>query len=251
MTDSRTRGRVRVEPGLKRVRAYLGAELVVDTTTPLLVWENPYYPAYYLPAADVRAALVPTATTSHSPSRGDAIHYTVKAGGKEAVDGAWSYPDSPIEALRDHVRFEWDALDTWFEEDEEVYVHPRDPYKRVDILASSRHVRVEVDGVAVAETTRPRILFETSLPPRYYIPKTDVRLDLLEPTGHVTQCPYKGTASYYTLVIDGHRYDNLAWWYQHPTLESSKIAGHVAFYNEFVDLYVDERRIPRPTTPFS
>jgi uncharacterized protein (DUF427 family) len=147
-------GRVRVEQGAKRVRAYLGGQVVADTTRPRLVWEVPYYPAYYFPLADVRTdLLVATATVTHSPSRGDAQHFTVKAGGKEAVDAALRYPDSPITELRDLIRLDWDAMDGWFEEDEQVYTHPGDPYTRVDILATSRRVRVELDGVVLAESS--------------------------------------------------------------------------------------------------
>jgi uncharacterized protein (DUF427 family) len=147
-------GRVRVEQGAKRVRAYVGGELVADTSHPRLVWEVPYYPAYYFPVEDVRTdLLVPTATVAHSPSRGDAQHFTIKAGDKEAVDAALRYLDFPIEELRGLIRLDWDAMDGWFEEDEEVCTHPRDPYTRVDILASSRRVRVEVEGVVLAEST--------------------------------------------------------------------------------------------------
>ena len=230
---------MRVEPSNKRVRAFVGGEVVVDTTHPLLVWENPNYPAYYLPRADVSAALIPTGTTVHSPSRGDTVHYTVKAGGKELVDAAWQYPDSPLEELRDHVRFEWNALDAWFEEDEEVYVHPRSPYARVDILPSSRHLRVLIDGVVVAETHRPWLLFETGLPTRYYIPKVDVRMDLLEPTDSHTACPYKGTASYWSATVNGQRHDDVVWSYPTPLLESHRIAGLLAFYNDRVTIEVD------------
>jgi uncharacterized protein (DUF427 family) len=239
MTDTHARGRVRVEPGLKRVRAYVGGELVVDTTHPLLVWENPNYPAYYLPRADVVAALVPTATSTHSPSRGNTVHYTVKAGGKELVDAAWQYPESPLEEIRDHVRFDWQALDAWFEEDEEVYVHPRSPYARIDILPSSRHVRVLIDGVVVADSHRPWLLFETGLPVRYYLPKVDVRMDLLEPTDSHTACPYKGTASYWTAVVNDQRHDDVVWSYPQPLPESTRIGGLVAFYNDRVTLEVD------------
>jgi uncharacterized protein (DUF427 family) len=242
-----TRGRVRVEPGLKRVRAFLGGEVVVDTVHPLLVWENPHYPAYYLPVADVRTKLVKTATTSHSPSRGDATHYTVMAGGREAVDAAWRYERSPIEQLRDHVRFEWDALDAWFEEDEEVFVHVRSPYTRVDILPSSRHVRVLVDGEVIADSRRAWLLFETGLPVRYYIPKVDVRMELLEPTASLTRCPYKGEASYWSVTAGGTRHEDLAWSYPRPLPESTRIAGHVAFYNERVDVEVDGVLQERPT----
>jgi uncharacterized protein (DUF427 family) len=134
-----------VEQGAKRVPAYLGGEVVADTVHPRLVWEVPQYPAYYFPVEDVRMdLLVATSTVTHSPSRGDAQHFTVKAGGKNAEDAALRYPDSQIEALRDLIRLDWDAMDGWFEEDEEVYTHPRDPYTRVDILATSRRVRVEI-----------------------------------------------------------------------------------------------------------
>jgi uncharacterized protein (DUF427 family) len=151
------RGQVRVEASQKRVRTYLGGELVADTKRPMLVWEVPYYPAYYVPIEDVRGdVLVATATVTHSPSRGDAHHFTVKAGGSEAIDAASTYPDSPIEVLRSFVRIDWDAMDSWFEEDEEVFVHPRDPYSRVDALPSSRRVRVVIDGVTAAESTTRR-----------------------------------------------------------------------------------------------
>ena len=136
-TDARTtraRGRVRVERGTKRVRAYIGGELVADTTSPLLVWEKPYYPTYYFPLTDVRAELTADGAVSHSPSRGDGKSFTVRAGGKEAVGAAVRYEDSPFEELRDAVRLDWSAMDAWFEEDEQVYTHPRDPYTRIDIL---------------------------------------------------------------------------------------------------------------------
>lgn len=246
------RGNVRVESSQKRVRTYLGGELVADTARPMYVWEIPYYPAYYLPIEDVRAdLLVPTATISHSPSRGDAHHFTVKAGGTEAVDAAWTYPDSPIEALRSLVRFDWAAMDSWFEEDEEVFVHPRDPYRRVDSLPSSRRVRVEIDGVTVAESSHPTLLFETGLPVRYYLPKPDVHMDMLTPTETVTQCPYKGTARFWSVRIGDTNLDDIAWSYPTPLPESIKIAGMVAFYNEKVDIWVDGELETRPKTPFS
>ena len=157
------------------------------------------------------------------------------------------YADSPLEPIRGHVRFEWDAMQAWFEEDEEVFVHARNPYTRVEILSSSRHVRVEVDGVTVADSRSPRILFETGLPPRYYLPKTDVRLDLLRHTGTVTACPYKGTAEYWS--VNGQA--DLAWSYPAPLPESHKIAGLVSFYNERVDIYVDGVLQERPRTMFA
>jgi len=245
------RGRVKVEQGFKRVRAYLHGELVADTTAPLLVWEIPFYPAYYIPEADVRAELLPSGRTDHSPSRGDARYSHIQVGGAVTEDAAWRYLESPIEELRGAIRLDWEAMDAWFEEDEQIYVHPRSPYTRVDVLRSSRHVEVEVDGVKVADSVRPVLLFETGLPVRYYLPKTDVRLDLLTATETTSQCPYKGTAEYYTLTIDGTAHDDLVWWYRHPAHESAGIAGLVAFYNEKVDLIVDGERLERPRTHFS
>ncbi|MFE3451303.1 DUF427 domain-containing protein [Nonomuraea sp. NPDC059194] len=239
---------MKIEPTAKRVRVYFGGRQIADTTRALLVWEGPHYPTYYLPLADVdQAALQPTGATTRSPSRGEGVVHTVTAGGRQAADAALVYPESPIEELKDHVRFDWAAMDAWFEEDEEVYVHPRDPYSRVDILPSSRRVRIEIDGTTVAESTRTMILFETGLPPRYYLPKTDVRLDLLAPTDTSTQCPYKGTAEYWT--VSGQK--DLAWSYRTPLPESQRIAGLIAFYNEKIDIYVDDVLQDRPKTPFS
>jgi uncharacterized protein (DUF427 family) len=245
------RGQVRVEQSPKRVRAYLGGELVFDTIRPSLVWEIPYYPAYYIPADDVVAKLDVTDTVTHSPSRGDAQHFTVRTSRGEAVDAAWRYPDSPLEALRDLVRFDWPAMDSWFEEDEEVIVHPRSPYSRVDTLASSRHVRVLIDGVAVADSTRPVLLFETGLPTRYYVPQTDVRTELLTPTDKETQCPYKGTARYWSVRIGDNEHADAVWSYPTPLPESIKVAGLMSFYNERVDIEVDGVLLERPRTPFS
>jgi uncharacterized protein (DUF427 family) len=149
------------------------------------------------------------------------------------------------------VKFDFAAMDSWFEEDEEIYTHPRDPYTRVDILASSRHVRVEIDGVTVAETNNARLLFETGLPTRYYVPKTAVRQDLLAPSATRSHCPYKGTASYYSATIDGVTHDDIAWYYDTPLPESQKVAGLVAFYDEKVDTFVDGVRQPRPKTKFA
>ena len=244
--------RVHVEHSLKRVRAYLGGEVVADTAHPRLVWEVPYYPAYYFPVEDVQTELLaPTSTVTHSPSRGDAHHFTIKAGGKEVEDAALQYMDSPVEELRHLIRLDWDSMDGWFEEDEEVYTHPRDPYTRVDILATSRHVRVELDGLVLTDSTNARVLFETGLPPRWYIPKVDVRMDLLVPTDTATHCPYKGQAQYWAVRVGERPVEDLAWSYRTPLPESQKIAGLVAFYNERVDLFIDGKLQDRPVTEFS
>ena len=237
---TQARGRVRVEHGAKRIRAYLGGELVADTTEPLLVWEKPSYPAYYFPAVDVRTELLsPDDGIAHSPSRGDGHLFTVRAGGKEAAGAALRYEQSPFEELRDAIRLDWHAMDAWFEEDEEVFTHPRDPYTRVDIVPSSRHVRIEVDGVTIAETEKPTLLFETGLRTRIYVPKTHVRMDLLTPTESISYCPYKGEAEYWSLRVGDEVRPDVAWSYRTPLPESQKIAGLISFYPEKVDLYVD------------
>ncbi len=246
------RTRVRIENGKKRVRTYLGGELVADTTRPVLVWEKPYYPVYYFPADDVKMDLLTeTGETTRSPSRGDASRFTVATTRAKAVGAAYRHLDSPVEELRELIAFDWDAMGSWFGEDEEVYVHARDPFTRVDILQSSRHVEVVIDGVKVADSTTPRLLFETGLPTRYYLPKTDVRMDLLEPTELHTDCPYKGTASYYDVVIDGNRHENVVWWYPFVAEESQRVAGFVSFYNEKLDIYIDGELEQKPKTMFS
>jgi uncharacterized protein (DUF427 family) len=220
---------VRSEVSHKRVRVYAGGQLVADSRAPMLVWEIPYYPTYYLPIADVHARLEPAADDAY-----DVVTGTV------TVPGAARLMD-------DLVRLEFGAMDEWLEEDEPIYVHPRDPYKRVDILASSRQVEVGIDGQVVASSRQPRILFETGLPPRYYLPLSDVRMDLLQPSNKESSCPYKGTASYWHVG----EHENIVWIYRTPLAESQKIAGLACFYNEKVDLYVDGELLERPNTPFS
>jgi uncharacterized protein (DUF427 family) len=251
-TTHTTRGQVRTEPSAKRVRAYLGGEVVADTIHPVLVWEVPYYPAYYFPVGDVRTDLLELdGAVAHSPSRGDGQTYTVTAGGKRAPAAALRYTDSPIPELRDLIRLEWGAMDAWFEEDEEVFTHPRDPYTRIDILPSSRHVRIEIAGVTVAESSSPTLLFETGLPVRYYLPKTHVRLDLLTHTDSETHCPYKGQAEYWSVRTGDTVHEDIAWSYPTPLPESLGVAGHIAFYDEKVDVFVDGVRQERPHTKFS
>ena len=244
-----------VEPTPRRVRTVFGGLTVADSRRTLLVWAGDIrLPVYYFPLPDVRADLLSESDRRIAhPDLGNARCWHLEVGGRSAADAAWSFDETEpgAEAVRGHLAFNWGEMDAWFEEDDEVFVHPRDPYHRVDVLNSSRHVRVELNGVTVAESRRPRLLFETGLPPRYYLPKADLRMDLLEPTQSHTACPYKGTASYWTVRHDGVEWPDIAWSYPSPIPECPKIEDLIAFYNEHVDLIVDGELQERPQTPWS
>lgn len=242
---------IRTERSSRRVRAMAGGRVVADTIRPLLVWEVPYFPTYYFPADDVAEdVLVENGTTVRTRLRTEANLYDLKVDGAVRRNAAYRHAEGTEAELHDHYALVWDAVDHWFEEDEEVYVHPRDPYTRVDVLPSSRHVRIEVDGETVADSRRPSMLFETGLPPRYYLPKTDVRFDLLSPSDTTSRCPYKGTARYWDLTVNGVTHPDILWGYDFPARESEKIAGLVCFYNEKVDVYLDGQLQERPRTKF-
>jgi uncharacterized protein (DUF427 family) len=247
--------RGRHEPSPRWVRVRFAGETVADSRRVMLLREPGHLPIYYFPRADVRAdCLVPTGHPAPCPEAPATVCWTVRVGDRTAAHAAWAHPDPPLHrrALRDHVAFEWAKMDAWFEEDDEVYVHARDPYKRVDVLRSSRHVRVVVAGAVVAETRRPWLLFETGLPTRYYLPKADVRMEWLVPTATETRCPYKGLAGYYSVEVGGTVIRDIAWYYRHPIPECSKIENLVCFYNERVDaLYVDGVLQPKPRTRWS
>ncbi len=245
---------IRVEPWPRRVRAVLGNVAVADSTRVLLLLEKEHLPVYYFPPEDVRTDLLePTDKHTHCPYKGDASYWSVTVGDRQAANAVWSYPDPLPERtdIKGYMAFYWNRVDSWWEEDDEVFVHPRDPYHRVDVLNSSRHVRIEIAGQTVADTQRPRLLFETNLPTRYYIPKADVRMDLLQPTDTVTSCPYKGQARYWSFQSGDKSLEDAAWSYPFPIPECPKIENLVAFFNERVDLYVDGELQPRPTTPWS
>jgi uncharacterized protein (DUF427 family) len=245
---------IRIEPWPRRVRAMLGNVAVADSTRVLLLLEQGHLPVYYFPPEDVRTDLMePTDKHTRCPYKGEASYWTIKVGDREAANATWAYLDPLPERtdIKGYMAFYWDRLDSWWEEDDEVFVHPRDPYHRVDVLNSSRHVRVEIEGQTVADTRRPRLLFETNLPTRYYIPKTDVRMDLLEPTDTVTQCPYKGKASYWSFRSGDKHLKDAAWGYPFPIPECPKIENLVCFFNERLDIYVDGELQPRPRSPWS
>jgi uncharacterized protein (DUF427 family) len=248
-------GRAEFEPCPRWVRVRFGGRFLADSRRVMLLREPGQVPVYYFPREDVcRDLLVPTAHTTRSGGKGEAVYWTVAVDGRAAENAAWSYPDPAAEGLplAGYVAFDWPKMDAWFEEDDEVYVHARDPYKRVDVLHSSRHVRVVVAGEVVADTRRPRLLFETGLPTRYYLPRPDVRMDLLVSSATETRCPYKGIASYYSLRVGGTLVEDIAWSYRFPIPECAKIENLVCFFNERVEAtYVDGEREAKPRTRWS
>ena len=240
--------RITIYRSPKRVRALLGGETIADSTTPLLLLEPGSIPVYYFPREHVRMErLARGEGRTHSLSMGDARSWTVEAGGKRAVDAAWSYetPSHDLAAIAKHVAFEFDRMDTWLEEDEKITIHPRSPFHRVDVHESRRPVRVEIGGQILAETTQARFLFETNLPPRYYIPQEDVRLSLLQDSRRTSACPYKGSARYWSVKIGDRLVEDLAWSYPLPLPEVRKIAGFVCFDPDLVDsIMVDGKPAP-------
>lgn len=243
-----------LEPSPRWIRVEFNDTLIADSRKVLIVREEGRTPVYYFPSDDVRMDLLEqTDKVSRYPVKGKTIYWDVRVGDRVAENAAYSHPDPPESRaeLAGHITFKWNEMDAWYEESEEIIVHPRDPYKRIDILESSRHVRVEIDGVTVADSAQPALLFETGLPTRYYLPREDVNMDLLIPSETQTGCPYKGYASYYDVEIEGERHHDLVWWYESPLAESRKIKGLLSFYNEKVDIYVDGELQDRPETYWS
>ncbi len=246
---------VTFEPSPKRVRVRFNGETLADTTRALLVRETGRVPVYYFPQEDVATGFLErSARRTRCPYKGEAAYWTVAVGDRRAEDAVWSYetPCEDVAGLAGHMAFYWDRMDAWFEEDEEVFVHARDPYVRIDILASSRPVRVVLGGRAVAESRRALFLFETGLPTRYYLPPGDVESDLLRPSSTRTACPYKGTARYWSMEVGGRLFQDIIWSYPNPVPESARIEGYLCFFNERVDaILVDGVEVPKPRTKWS
>lgn len=214
-----------MQPCPRRIRARRDGRIVLDSVRAFYVWEVPHYPAYYVPAEDVDPSLLAGPATE-------------------------TFETGPFAGL---ARVAWHSVDAWFEEDEEVFGgHPRSPYARVDAIRSSRHVRVALEGVTLAESTAPVLVFETGLPTRHYVQRTDVDFSLLERTETQTHCPYKGTTTdYWSARIGDVLHEDIAWSYAHPSDQVLPIAGLVAFYDEKVDTFLDGVPVTRPRTKFS
>ena len=243
------RHQLHIEPSPKRVRTELAGKVIADSLEPLLVLESTYLPVYYFPFTDIRTEhLVESSHRTVCPYKGEARYWHVQVGGKRVENAVWSYlnPIDTAQALGGHAAFYWDKMDRWLEEDEEVIRHPRDPYHRVDVVESFRTVEVTLAGRVLARSNAALFLFETGMPTRYYLPKSDVRMDLLVESRTRTQCPYKGEASYWSATFDGKSWSDIAWSYETPLPECPRIRGRVSFYAEKLDLLtVDGRPAPR------
>ena len=263
---------LRHEPSPKRIRGALGDQTVVDTTRAVLLWEpRRVVASWAVPVVDMAAELVAVGAAtpvgdnegyalpdiSEQPILDPSVPFAVHTAEGEVVDvhagrrvraGAGLRLADPD--LDGYIVLDFGAFDTWWEEDEVNVGHPREPFHRVDVLRSSRQVRLELDGEVLAESSRPRLVFETMLPVRFYFARDDVRAELV-PSQTRTTCAYKGYASYWSPVVGGREVVDLAWSYAEPLREASEVAGRVAFFDERVDVVLDGVRRERPVTPWS
>jgi uncharacterized protein (DUF427 family) len=263
---------LRYEPIEKRIRGTMGGQAVVDSTRAMLVWEpKRVVPSYAVPIEDVEGAITEHASAPgnvatveepeiNAPRLGDlpvldpSIPFSVHTTPGERLTvigpggGLEAEAFGPVDtALNGYVILDFDAFDAWYEEEERNIGHPRDPFHRIEIVHSSRHVQIEVEGAVIADSSNPYLLFEPPLPVRYYLPREEVRTDLLTPSEKTTVCAYKGRAAYWSLPAD----HDMVWSYVEPLREASEIAGRFAFFNERVDVVLDGKRLERPVTPWS
>lgn len=263
---------LRHEPTAKRIRATLGERTVVDTTRAVLLWEPRRVVATWaVPAEDIAAELITAGAVDRADDRighrmpdvstrpvlDPSIPFAVHTAEGFAVDvsvGRQTLPGAGYRLLdgdlEGYVALDYAAFDAWWEEDEASIGHPRDPFHRVDILRSSRRVRVELDGEVLAESNRATLLFETMLPVRCYFPREDVKVDLV-PSATTSICAYKGHASYFSPIVGGHEVPDLVWTYPQPLREAAEVAGLLAFFDERADVVLDGVRRERPITPWT
>jgi len=246
--------KVETGPSPRWVRVEFNGQIIADSKHTLLLRETGHRPVYYFPRQDVRLDLMqPTDHTSHCPYKGDASYWTIRIGDRVAENAVWSY-EHPFDEHADiagYIAFYFDRMDKWYEEAEQIFKHPRDPYHRVDVIQSTREVRVEINGQTVAESREPRLLFETGHPTRFYLPRADVRMDLLNRSETRSTCPYKGDAAYWTARVGDVELKDIVWSYENPIAECPKVKELMSFFNEKVDVFVDGEKQDRPITGWS
>ncbi|KAF2647706.1 DUF427-domain-containing protein [Lophiostoma macrostomum CBS 122681] len=215
----------KIVPTPRRVRGLFNGKYVFDTTKAYHVWEHPWYPQFYIPLSSITPAATLT-KSSAIPDTNSTVHLATLTVSTKSTSRILLFTTALLPSL---LKIDFPALDIWFEESLPIYQHPKDLFKRVDILPSTRHIKIELHGSVLAESAAPLVLYETGLRPRWYLPPTSVRWEVLRKSETVTYCPYKGRANYY----------NLVWYYVYPTKESIEVAGYLCFYNEKVDVWVD------------
>ncbi len=238
------------EPVPQRIRAVAAGEVVVDSVRAHLLHETGHLPVYYFPPEDVRAdVLAASDTTTTCPYKGEASYHSLRIGDRVVEDAVWEYlePLASVDFIAGRRALYWKKVDEWWVEDERAFAHPRDPYHRIDVYDTGRHVRVLLDGEVLADSTRAKALFETGHPTRWYLPREDVRVELLEPSETKGRCAYKGESSHFGAL--GH--EDVAWTYPDPLWDGERVRGLIAFYGERVDLEVDDVPQERPVTQWS
>jgi len=226
------------EPVPVRIRALVDGQTVADSRGVHLLHETGHLPVWYFPQADVREdVLVPSDKRTRCPFKGEASYRSLRVGSRFVADAVWTYeePLDSVAFIAGYLAFYWDKVDVWLVEDTPAVAHPRDPYHRIDVYDTSRHVRVLLDGEVLADSVNAKVLVETGLPPRFYLPHRDVQMRLLEPSETTTQCAYKGTASHFGAL--GH--DDVAWTYAEPLHDGEPVRELIAFYDDRVELELD------------
>ena len=238
-----------------RIRAYFGGKPLADSSRALLVRESPFKMNYAFPQGDVQMSfLTKLDKEPESPSKGRILSYHIDDGsGSRAEKSAYAYPDlkEGRPNLRGYILLNWNAMDSWYEEEEEMLGHPRDPFTRIDVRKSSKHVVVKFNDTVIADSSNPRILLETGLPIRYYIPESDIHWDYLVPIEKTTVCPYKGKSKYWSIQVKGEEAPETAWAYPEPLQDAERVKGTVCFYQEKLSVYVDDQPQEQPPSYFT
>lgn len=240
-----------------RIRAYHSDELIADSRSALLFRESPFKISYAFPEKDVNMSYLEKIDKEvESPSKGRMIFYNLVSPGSAEVHAqraAFAYPDLKDDTsdLRGYVILKWNAMDSWYEEDEQMIGHPRDPFTRIDVRKSSAHVVVTFNGAVIADSAQPRILMETGLPIRYYIPEEDVNWKYLVAIDKTTVCPYKGTSRYWSISVEGQKAPETAWAYPEPLQDADRVKDMVCFYQEKLKVYVDDQLQEHAPTYFT
>jgi uncharacterized protein (DUF427 family) len=237
-----TDGPYKTLPTSRKIQLLVNGYYIIRTTKAVYVWEHPFYPQLYIPSSEILsknahpALIVSEGSTYTSPETGKILATQLKLQiGSRTLDKNLAFAsnlEGKASELNNLVKIDFDSVDKWFEEDTPIYVHPKDPFKRIDVLQSTRQIRVKVGGELVADSKTSMHLYETGLPCRYYLPLTAIDASVLRPSETKTECPYKGEAEYYHVEVDGKVYEDIVWYYTRPLLESAKIEG------EFPSTYI-------------